>query len=233
VEAGQAADQWRADRRQLLVPDERRSGVMHRRGFVVLGAVLAMSLSAEMASAEILDYGPWEPNIGEVGGASGSDAYAQSFIAPEENIVVVAGMYLYGGGDDPPAIRVDIWGADANGEPDATNIVAEGPIYQEYFPRLTLVTVEPENAVLTPGERYFVMLNGMIDQESSGYYYSTVSTPEDPYPDGNRWWTNDMGDSWVNSPPADFGFYIETVPDPAGGLLLTLGSLVFLRLRRR
>ncbi len=181
---------------------------MRNRGLIVVAAALAFALPGQLAPAEILDFGPWEPNIGEVGGATGSDAYAQSFVAPEENVVVVAGMYLYGGETEPPAIRVDIWDADANGRPN--NVVAEGPVYQEYFPRLTLVTIEPENLVLTPGERYFIVLNGMIDQESSGYYYSTVSTPEDPYPDGGYAWTNNMGDSWNVGGASDFGFYLET-----------------------
>jgi hypothetical protein len=190
---------------------------MRKRGVIVLAAALAFALPSGLAPAEILDFGPWEPNIGEVGGATGSDAYAQSFIAPEENVVVMAGMYLYGGGDDPPAVRVDIFGVDAQGKPDETNILVEGPVYQEYFPRLTLVTVEPDNLVLTPGERYFIVLNGMIDQESSGYYYSTVSTPEDPYPDGGYAWTNDMGDSWSVGGTSDFGFYLETTAAGCAG----------------
>jgi len=185
--------------------------------FVVLAAAVALALLGQPAPAEILDYGPWEPNIGEVGGATGSDAYAQSFVAPEENVLIKAGMYLFGGGDDPPAIRVDVWGADANGRPDENNIVIEGPVYQEYFPRLTLVTVETEGVVLTPGDRYFVMLNGMIDQESIGYYFSTVSTPEDPYPHGGYWWTNNMGQTWITGGASDFGFYVETTAEGCMG----------------
>jgi hypothetical protein len=198
-----------------------------------LAAGLTLGLLAQSTLAEVLDYGPWEPNIGEVGGASGSDAYAQSFVAPEENVLIKAGMYLFGGGDDPPAIRVDVWGADADGKPDDTNIVIAGPVYQEYFPRLTLVTLETEGVVLTPGERYFVMLNGMIDQESTGYYFSTVSTPEDPYPDGGYWWTNNMGQSWNTGGASDFGFYVETLPEPTSILLLGLGGLAAAGSRRR
>jgi hypothetical protein len=190
---------------------------MRSKGVMLLGIALVFGLAGQFAAAEILDFGPWEPNIGEIGGSTGSDAYAESFVAPEENVLIMAGMYLYGGGADPPAVRVDVWGADSEGKPDASNIVLEGPVYQEYFPRLTLVTAETEGVVLTPGERYFVMLNGMIDQESTGYYYSTVSTPEDPYPDGGYWWTNNMGDTWITGGASDFGFYVETAAAACAG----------------
>jgi hypothetical protein len=206
---------------------------MMRRTTAMLAAALGVATLGQFAAAEILDFGPWDPNIGEVGGAYGSDAYAQSFIAPDENVLIMAGMYLYGGGDDPPAIRVDVWGADGDGKPDVNNTVIAGPVYQEYFPRLTLVTAETGGVALTPGERYFVMLNGMIDQESTGYYYSTVSTPEDPYPDGQYWWTNNMGQSWITGGASDFGFYVETVPEPTGILLLALSGLAAAGFRRR
>lgn len=206
---------WRTPAQMCFLFIRRRSEVMCREGVVLVGAALFFALLGQLASAEILDFGPWEPNIRELGGATGSDAYAQSFIAPEENVLITAGMYLFGGEAEPPAVRVDIWDADAEGQPNS--IVAEGPVYQEYFPRLTLVTIEPEDLVLTPGEHYFIVLNGMIDQESSGYYWSTMSFPEDPYPDGDRWWTNDMGGSWIFGGASDFGFYVETTAAGCAG----------------
>ncbi len=190
---------------------------MRAKPTAILGATLNLVFGG-FASAEILDYGPWEPNVGEIGGADGADVFAQGFTAPAENVLVVAGMYLYHGGAEPPAVRVDIWAADADGNPDENNILVEGPLYQQYFPRLTRVTIEPENLALTPGELYYVVLNGMIDQESPGNYLSTYSAPDDPYPDGRARVSTNMGQTWTAGwNGEDFGFYIETVAEGCPG----------------
>lgn len=201
----------------------------------VLTTAMAVLLVAGVASAEIIDIGPFDPNIGSVGGASGSDVYAQAFTMPADNVFIKGGMYLNGGGNDPPAVRMDLWGADANGDPDENNILIPGPVYQQNFPDLTLVTLEG-NLELVEGERYFLVLNGMIDQQSSGSYGSTWSLPDDPYAGGWATWSNDLGVSWSNpngnSWGYDWGFRVETIPEPATMSLLVLGGLAAIRRRR-
>jgi len=135
----------------------------------LLVAFAVAGLVVGSASATIIDYGPFGVNIGSVGGAGGSDIYAQSFIAPADNVLILAGMYLQGGGSDPPEVRLDIWANDAQGWPDENNIVVAGTVYQQDFPDLTLVTTAT-NAPLVAGDTYWVVINGMIDQTSSGSY---------------------------------------------------------------
>jgi hypothetical protein len=195
----------------------------------LLVAFAVAGLVVGSASATIIDYGPFGYNIGSVGGASGSDIYAQSFIAPEDNVLVLAGMYLIDGGNDPPEVRIDIWGNDAQGWPDENNIVVAGTVYQQYFPDLTLVTTAT-NTPLVAGETYWVVINGMIDQTSSGNYGSSWENPGQ-FPDGKATWSNDMGGSWSNT-SGDWAFYVETVPEPAALGLLAVGGLMLLGRRR-
>ena len=179
----------------------------------LLHVYVVLFLFVTVASAEIIDVGPFGANAYDVGGEEGSGIYAQAFVAPEENIFVLGGMYLYGGGLDPPEIRVDLWGTDADGNPDENNILIAGPVYQQRFDELTLVTVEG-NVELVPGERYFMVLNAMIDQEGQNSYASSWSNPNDVYPGGWATWSNDMAASWSNPNGNnwrwDFAFYVET-----------------------
>jgi hypothetical protein len=197
---------------------------------------VAALLFAGVAAAEIIDIGPFDANIGTVGGASGSDIYAQAFIAPEENVIIKGGMYINGGGNQPPAIRMDLWGTDPQGNPDENNVLISGPVYQDSFPDLTLITFEG-NFEMVAGERYFLVLNGMIDQESDGAYGSTWSNPDDPYGPGWATWSNDLGGSWSNpdgqSWGTDWGFFVETIPEPASLAILSVGGLAMIRRRRR
>jgi hypothetical protein len=181
---------------------------------------MAVLLAAGVASAEIIDIGPFGANAYDVGGEEGSDIYAQAFIAPEENVFVLGGMYLFGGGLDPPAIRMDLWGTDAAGDPDENNVLIAGPVYQQSFPVLTLVTVEG-NVELVPGQRYFLVLNAMIDQEGQNSYASSWSNPNDVYPGGWATWSNDLAATWSNPDGEDwrwdFAFYVETVTAGCAG----------------
>lgn len=198
-------------------------------------AGLAAVVLAGPAAADIIDVGPFGNNISSVGGASGSDIYAQAFTATSDNIFILGGMYLSGGGNDAPAVRMDLWGTDGQGNPDENNILIAGPTYQQNFPDLTLVTVAG-NVALVEGQRYFLVLNGMIDQTSSGAYGSTWSSPDDPYAGGWATWSNDLAASWSNPDGAswgtDWGFYVETVPGPGAIALFGIAGLLATRRRR-
>ena len=198
-----------------------------------LHATVAALLLVGVASAEVIDIGPFGVNAYDIGGEEGSDIYAQAFIAPAENVFVLGGMYLAGGGLEPPPIRLDLWGTDVDGDPDENNILLAGEIHQQTFPELTMITVEG-NVPLVPGERYFMVLNAMMGQQGQNSYASSWSEPVDVYPGGWATWSNDMAASWSNPSGGewrwDFAFYVETVPEPA---TLTLVVLTGLALRRR
>ncbi len=197
-----------------------------------LSSVVALAAIAGVASADIWDNGDFGANISSVGGASGSDVYGQSFIAPADNVLVQFGMWLAGGGADAPAVRIDLWADDGANNPDETNILVSGTVHQGDLADLTRIDTFTSFA-LTPGDRYWVVINGIIDQNSTGVYSSTWDGGTNTIPDGNMTWSNDLGGSWSGGiANGDFGVYIETVPAPASLALLGLGGLVATRRRR-
>ena len=182
---------------------------------------LAVCLLVGVASAEVIDIGPFGANAYDIGGEEGSDLYAQAFIAPEENVFMLGGMYIvsHSGGADPPPIRVDLWGTDTEGDPDEDNILLTGEVHQEPLFELTMITVEGPLA-LVAGEQYFLVLNASWDQDHTGGYASSWSNPDDVYPGGWATWSNDIAETWSN--PAgtewrwDFAFYVETAAGCTG-----------------
>jgi hypothetical protein len=161
------------------------------------------------AGATVIDNGTFGNNIISVGGMFGSDAYSQSFIAPADPRLVKFGMWLVGGGDQPPLVRIDLWADDGSGNPDPNNILVEGIKVQESLNDLTRFDTETD-FVLTPGQRYHVVINGFVDQESQGEYGSTWDGGLDTIPEGEARFTNDLGGAWFSLGGGDFGVYIET-----------------------
>lgn len=195
-------------------------------------AVAALVAMAGVASADVIDNGEFGPNIGSIGGATGSDVYGQSFIAPADNVLVQFGMWLAGGGNEPPAVRIDLWADDGSNHPDENNILVAGTTHQGTLDTLTRIDTLT-NFALTPGERYWVVINGIIDQNSAGSYSSTWDGGTDTIPDGNMDWSNDLGATWSGGiPNGDFGVYVETIPTPGSLALLGLGGLAACRRRR-
>jgi MYXO-CTERM domain-containing protein len=200
---------------------------------VLCSALIAASASA--ASADIIDNGQFGANISSVGGATGSDIYGQSFIAPNENLLLRFGMWLSGGGANAPAVRIDLWADDGSNHPDESNVLVSGTVHQGNLASLTRIDTLT-NFVLTPGTRYWVVINGLIDQNSAGNYASTWDGGTNTVASGNMDWSNDLGNTWSGGiPNGDFGVYVETapVPAPAGLALLSLAGLTAVRRRRR
>ena len=196
-----------------------------------LVAVAAAAATTTFASATIIDNGQFGTNIGSVGGASGSDIYAQSFVAPADNVLVQYGMWLAFGGSDAPLVSIDLWADDGFGHADENNILISGTQHQGNLDDLTRIDTFT-NYALTPGNTYWVVINGLHDQVSSGSYSSTWDGGINTIPDGIMEWSNDLGVSWSGITGGDWGVYIETAV-PAPGALALLGLAGLTRRRRR
>jgi hypothetical protein len=171
----------------------------------------AIALGASgVACATVIDNGQFGANISPLGGLEGSDAYAQSFVAPSDARLIKFGMWLTDGEPAAPAVRVDLWADDGFGNPDENNILVEGLIIQEIIPGLTRFDTLTDYD-LSPGVRYHVVLNAFGDQDSPGSYISTYDAGTDTIPDGEMNFTNDFGASWHAFPASDFGIYVETL----------------------
>jgi hypothetical protein len=196
-----------------------------------LVAVAAAAATTTVASATIIDNGQFGPNIGSVGGQFGSDIYAQSFVAPADNVLVQFGMWLSGGGNDAPLVSIDLWADDGFGHADENNILISGTMHQGDLPALTRIDTFT-NYALTPGETYWVVINGLNDQTSQGSYNSTWDGGTDTVPSGIMEWSNDLGVTWNGIAGGDWGVYIETVV-PGPGVLALLGLAGLVGRRRR
>lgn len=199
-------------------------------------AIGALALVAGAASADtIFDNGQFGANISSVGGAFGSDIYGQSFVVPNngDNVLVQFGMWLAGGDGGAPLVSIDLWGDDGSNHPDENNVLVSGTQHQGVLPNLTRIDTF-SNIALVPGQRYWIVINGLHDQTSQGTYASTWDNGTNTIPSGNMDWSNDLGNSWSGGiPNGDWGVYARlTVPAPGAAALLGLGGLCALRRRR-
>jgi hypothetical protein len=199
-------------------------------------AVIALSVlagSALVANADtIIDNGQFGGNIGSVGGEFGSDVYGQSFIAPADNVIAQFGMWLVGGDGGAPLVSIDLWADDGSNHPDESNVLIPGTQHQGVLGALTRVDTF-SNFALVPGQRYWIVINGLHDQTSQGSYSSTWDNGIDSVPSGNMDWSNDLGATWSGGiPNGDWGVYARFVPAPGATGLLALGGLAALRRRR-
>lgn len=196
-------------------------------------SLAAIALTAGLASAQtIIDNGQFGVNISSVGGASGSDIYAQSFICPTDNVITQFGMWLQGGGSGAPAVRIDLWGTDGNGQADENNIIVAGTTHQGDLVDLTRID-SFTNTALVAGETYWIVINGLIDQTSSGVYASTWDNGTNTITSGHMDWSNDLGNTWSGGiANGDWGVYASFIPTPATTGLLALGGLTAMRRRR-
>lgn len=198
-------------------------------------SITALALTAGLASAQtVIDNGQFGPNISSVGGVNGSDIYAQSFVAPTDNRLVQFGMWLQGGDGGAPAVRIDLWGNDGNNEADENNVLVAGTTHQGVLADLTRIDTFT-SIDLVAGNTYWIVINGLIDQQSAGNYFSTWDNGTDTITSGHMDWSNNLGNSWSGGiPNGDFGVYASFVPVPTPGTagVLALGGLVAMRRRR-
>jgi hypothetical protein len=186
-------------------------------------SMLFIALIAGSAHATIIDNGQFGANIGQVGGAAGSNAYSQSFTAPDDARLVKYGMWLQGGGIDPPLVHIDLWADDGSGNPDANNILIKGVEIGSVVDELTRFDTETD-FMLTPGQTYHIVINGFDDLLALGNYNSTWDGGADTIEGGTGKFTNSLGSLWFDL-GGDFGIYIETAGedcyadcDASGGL---------------
>ncbi|MDQ7014606.1 MAG: hypothetical protein Q9O74_12030 [Planctomycetota bacterium] len=197
--------------------------------------IAALVLTAGLASAQtVIDNGQFGVNISSIGGANGSDIYAQSFVVPTDNRLIQFGMWLQGGGQDAPAVRIDLWGNDANNQADENNVLVSGTVHQGNLDNLTRIDTFT-SIDLVPGNTYWIVINGLIDQTSGGVYASTWDGGTNTIASGHMDWSNDLGNTWSGGiDNGDFGVYASFVPVPTPGTagLLALGGLAAMRRRR-
>ncbi|MFQ6088439.1 MAG: hypothetical protein ACE5K0_06020 [Candidatus Methanofastidiosia archaeon] len=135
--------------------------------------------------------------VAPVGGSGGSDYYAEPFIATGYFIGNV-GAYIWGVATPYPDMRVQLWG-DVGGEPDENNVIASSKVIlgstitstgQRYY-------INPTSPILvTPGQRYWVVIDGYYDTTTSGSNGSKLDTTN-PHPDGDFTYSNDAGSTWT------------------------------------
>ncbi len=197
--------------------------------------IAALALTAGLASAQtVIDNGQFGANLGSVGGAAGSDIYAQSFIAPTDNRLIQFGMWLQGGGQDAPAVRIDLWGNDANNQADENNILVAGTTQQGDLANLTRIDTFT-SIDLVAGDTYWLVINGLIDQTSTGVYLSSYDGGTNTIAGGHMDWSNDLGNTWSGGfTDGDWAIYASFIPVPTPGTagLLALGGLAAMRRRR-
>jgi hypothetical protein len=196
-------------------------------------AVLALSAGAVSADT-IIDNGQFGVNIGSVGGEFGSDVYGQSFLCPADNVLVQFGLWLQGGDGGAPLVSIDLWGDDGSNHPDETNVLVSGTQHQGLLPQLIRVDTFT-SATLVPGQRYWIVINGLHDQVSQGSYNSTWDGGADTVPNARMDWSNDLGFSWSGGiGEGDWGVYARftPIPAPSAAGLLAIAGLVGIRRRR-
>ncbi len=143
-------------------------------------------------------------------------------------------MWLQGGGNEAPLVGIELWADDGAGQPDETQRLVFGTTHQGDLPDLTRIDAPGNNFQLDPGTTYYVVINGLLDQTSSGSYGSSWDGGTDTIAGGHMDWSNDLGATWSGGiPNGDFAVYVRMQKIPEPGSLAVLGLLSVVALRRR
>lgn len=149
-------------------------------------------------------------SVYDVGGQYGSDYYAQSFKALD-SYIIDAGIWIEEGSGATPDFRVQIWGNNASDYPDKNNVIASSRVIkgneinstqgQRWF-------VHPNVSIpVTVGETYWVVIDGYIDQNSTGYAGSR-GDEVDIFKDGEFLYSNNVGSTWSTWSTKDLNFVV-------------------------
>ena len=209
----------------------------------VLCLVCVVAFAAGASANTIIDKPPdignwWHP-VGN--NAGGSWVYADSFIAPEADTTVDQlgtwlDAFVYYGGPQHSEVAFQVWGGGDAG-PDYTQVIASTDPFSTETPGLNLYVLEVTelNDELTPGERYWFIIDGAGYGDPSYDDYQTGGhTQNSVYQDnGTFWYSNDpAGQNFdgQNLTP-EMAFQVYLIPEPASMSLLGLGVLCLLRRR--
>ena len=206
---------------------------------LVCVVAFAVAASADTTIDKPPDVGPWWHPVGN--NAGGSFVYADSFIAPDGDTTVdQLGTWLdaidYYGGPQHSEVALQVWGGGAAG-PDWTQVIASTDPFSTETAGLNLYVqpVTTLNDQLTPGERYWFVLNGAgYGDPSYDDYKVGGHTQNSVYQDnGTFWFSNDPNGQNVDGQnyTPEMAFQVYLVPEPASISLLGLGLLCLLRRR--
>jgi uncharacterized repeat protein (TIGR01451 family) len=157
-----------------------------------------------------------------VGGSSGLDYVAQSFVATAPRLARV-GLYLYGATAPYPATRLQLWG-DTAGRPDPDRVLAVGDLISDVSAVGRRYAIAPHYPIdVVVGQRYWIVVDGSVDSVTSGSlgvkYASGTS-----YGDGTWYYSADGGGSWIESGGqiSDLDTRVEYVSPPESNGVATI-----------
>ncbi len=193
--------------------------------------VLAVAACAGLASANTLI--DKQPDLGAYWYPIGNNptyVYADSFIAPAGDTQITSlGTWLnpitYYGGSQHALVSLEVWGDAGTGGPDYTKVMAASAQFSTEKTGLNLYTMSASGA-LTPGARYWFIINGTKGDASRDSYQVGAHTPGSD--GGTFWYSNDpLGHTFDGQGlTPELAFQVNLVPEPASLALLVLGLAI-------
>ncbi len=201
--------------------------------------ILASAASADMVIAENV-----LPDDGQNFAARimETSTYAQTFTASAggtlSTVELPLAAPLSGNRVDP--LLIHIWGVDANGEPDMSNVLATRKLYQEdlltdvYTLDFVSIDFLDANVELTQGEQYSIGASSLTGTAPNWYLWTSRGVFGDDLYSGGQLYFNQglLGGPWFTNAPDDAQFRVSVVPAPAT-LALLLGGVSTVCTRRR
>jgi hypothetical protein len=147
-------------------------------------------------------------NVFQVGGSSGSDYYAQSFVALNDYIAD-AGVWIENYLAPTPSLRILLCGNDVD-HPNVTDVIAMSMVIKG-----STIDANPGLFYLKPtvpipveiGQTYWVVIDGYYNQTAGGQAQSR-GVDFDAYPDGEFKYSNDVGGTWDTYTARDLEFEV-------------------------
>jgi hypothetical protein len=213
--------------------------LMHRSFLktVLLSVLLLSAVYSVHAQTTVTIDNGWNNSIITSIGANGSDYYAQSFIATM-SVITRFGVVIQEGSPEGE-IYMGIAADDGSGKPNYS-----APLYQGTLKNPTPTSAwyyeEGLHIAVTPGQKYYVLLNGYNIPGSTGYAGIGYSNSA-PIPGEGIIWSNYGGvGAWDTMSTYPLAIHVEGIPPASvptlnewGMILLTislmLASLYFMK----